>query len=178
MTKLEPDQMFDAQMRNLRYAATIAEGRDRPDRDDIAESCRWAASRLKHYREQDVAPPMPANDIPQSCGQCECCDAWRTHAALQSPPPREADAALWPLVERLVRELDDYDLRDEIHGLEPSVADAFDALRAYRPPSAPAPAVTPACIGRDPLCPCQDGDSCHYVDTEDTKAWPIPENPS
>lgn len=35
-----------------------------------------------------------------------------------------------------------------------------------------------ACIGRDPLCPCQDGDSCHYVDTEDTKAWPIPETPS
>lgn len=34
------------------------------------------------------------------------------------------------------------------------------------------------CIGRDPLCPCQDGDSCHYVDTEDTKAWPIPETPS
>ncbi len=34
------------------------------------------------------------------------------------------------------------------------------------------------CIGHDPLCPCQDGDSCHYVDTEDTKAWPIPETPS
>lgn len=33
------------------------------------------------------------------------------------------------------------------------------------------------CIGRDPLCPCQDGDSCHYVDTEDTKAWPIPMPP-
>ena len=34
------------------------------------------------------------------------------------------------------------------------------------------------CIGSDPLCPCQDGDSCHHVDTKDTKAWPIPENPS
>ena len=34
------------------------------------------------------------------------------------------------------------------------------------------------CIGHDPLCPCQDGDSCHYVDTKDTKAWPIPETPS
>lgn len=27
------------------------------------------------------------------------------------------------------------------------------------------------CIGKDPLCPCQDGDVCHYVDHGDTKAW-------
>lgn len=32
-------------------------------------------------------------------------------------------------------------------------------------------AVPPApCIGHDPVCPCQDGDSCHYVDTETTRA--------
>lgn len=111
---------------------------------------------------------MPANDIPRVDRQhaedaISELQAWAAHdryrrvtceiavgairAALQSPPPREADAALWPLVERLVRELDDYDLRDEIHGLEPSVADAFDALRACRPPSAPALAVTPTADG-------------------------------
>lgn len=32
----------------------------------------------------------------------------------------------------------------------------------------------PPCIGRDPSCPCQDGDPCHYRDHGDTKAWPIP----
>lgn len=28
-----------------------------------------------------------------------------------------------------------------------------------------------ACIGGDPLCPCQDGDLCHY---RGPNAWPIP----
>jgi len=27
------------------------------------------------------------------------------------------------------------------------------------------------CIGNDPLCPCQDGDMCHY---EGPDPWPIP----
>lgn len=32
------------------------------------------------------------------------------------------------------------------------------------------------CIGNDPLCPCQDGDACHYKDAADgTKAWPVPQ---
>jgi len=31
------------------------------------------------------------------------------------------------------------------------------------------------CIGNDPLCPCQDGDVCHYVDHGDTKAMTIPD---
>jgi hypothetical protein len=30
------------------------------------------------------------------------------------------------------------------------------------------------CIGGDPHCPCQDGDTCHYEDDELTKGWPIP----
>lgn len=30
------------------------------------------------------------------------------------------------------------------------------------------------CPANDPYCPCQDGDACHYVDTEDTKAFPVP----
>jgi hypothetical protein len=34
--------------------------------------------------------------------------------------------------------------------------------------------VAPPCIGNDPLCPCQDGDLCHYKDGADgTKALPI-----
>ena len=28
------------------------------------------------------------------------------------------------------------------------------------------------CIGNDPLCPCQDGDMCHY---EGPNAWPVPD---
>lgn len=33
------------------------------------------------------------------------------------------------------------------------------------------------CPFGDPLCPCQDGDICHYVDdpVTGTKAWPPPE---
>ena len=31
------------------------------------------------------------------------------------------------------------------------------------------------CIGRDPLCPCQDGLVCHYRDAADgTKGFPLP----
>lgn len=47
------------------------------------------------------------------------------------------------------------------------------ALSPAPPQAQPAP-----CIGRDPLCPCQDGDSCHYRDTATTKAWPIPAQPA
>lgn len=28
----------------------------------------------------------------------------------------------------------------------------------------------PTCIGKDPRCPCQDGDACHYKDCGDSKA--------
>ena len=31
------------------------------------------------------------------------------------------------------------------------------------------------CIGKDPRCPCQDGDACHYKDCGGTKAWPVQE---
>lgn len=34
------------------------------------------------------------------------------------------------------------------------------------------------CVGRDPLCPCQDGDACHYKDSGDTKAWATPDEPT
>jgi len=30
------------------------------------------------------------------------------------------------------------------------------------------------CIGRDPLCPCADGDACHYRDSGKTKGFPVP----
>jgi len=29
------------------------------------------------------------------------------------------------------------------------------------------------CIGKDPRCPCQDGDACHYKDCGSTKASPV-----
>lgn len=42
-------------------------------------------------------------------------------------------------------------------------------------PETTMPDPLPPCIGRDPLCPCQDGDACHYRDAADgTKALPIP----
>ena len=45
-------------------------------------------------------------------------------------------------------------------------ADLMNDLRAAL--EAPKP-----CLGRDPLCPCQDGDACHYKDTATTKGWPV-----
>lgn len=38
-------------------------------------------------------------------------------------------------------------------------------------------AATKPCIGRDPTCPCQDGDACHYVDLPGSPAMPIPPRP-
>jgi hypothetical protein len=29
------------------------------------------------------------------------------------------------------------------------------------------------CVGKDPQCPCQDGDACHYKDCGGTKALPV-----
>jgi len=29
------------------------------------------------------------------------------------------------------------------------------------------------CIGKDPRCPCQDGNACHYKDCGGTKALPV-----
>lgn len=32
------------------------------------------------------------------------------------------------------------------------------------------------CRGSDPLCPCQDGDACHYESTATTAAWGVRPN--
>lgn len=47
-----------------------------------------------------------------------------------------------------------------------------DELRAQAQAEQPAE----PCIGNDPLCPCQDGDACHYRDVGKTKAM-IPAEP-
>jgi len=52
------------------------------------------------------------------------------------------------------------------HGWAQSDMDTLDALIALTKQVQP-------CIGKDPLCPCQDGDACHYKDAGDTKAWPV-----
>lgn len=74
------------------------------------------------------------------------------------------------LLERAIQRVMDYDANTDIlHG-----TGLLDELAAALAPQEAAP-----CIGRDPLCPCQDGDSCHYRDgtATDTKAWPIPAAP-
>jgi hypothetical protein len=42
-------------------------------------------------------------------------------------------------------------------------------------PTPPAAQQAEPCIGKDPRCPCQDGDACHYKDCGGTKAWPVPQ---
>jgi hypothetical protein len=74
----------------------------------------------------------------------------------------------------------------EVRGYANSRARAArEALAGWRPHAAAAPVasegdslVPAACIGRDPACPCPDGDPCHYVDAGGTKAWPIPAQPA
>ena len=67
------------------------------------------------------------------------------------------------------------DIHDAIAALAgvaryPDLTEAIDQLAALAtPPAAPAP-----CIGRDPLCPCRDGDTCHYVATKKTPAFAAP----
>lgn len=34
-----------------------------------------------------------------------------------------------------------------------------------------------SCVGKDPRCPCQDGDACHYKDCVGTKARPAAQRP-
>ena len=53
------------------------------------------------------------------------------------PPVAAPPADLVAIVKRVLAEYDRYDLRDEIHGLEPSLADALDALRAVPLPEVP-----------------------------------------
>lgn len=47
---------------------------------------------------------------------------------------------------------------------------------ATEPHSADQSSAKPAktCRGSDPMCPCQDGDACHYEDGVSTKAMPLP----
>lgn len=51
------------------------------------------------------------------------------------------------------------------------------ALNSYQPLYTTPPAAQPEqepCIGKDPRCPCQDGDACHYKDCDGgTKARPV-----
>lgn len=55
---------------------------------------------------------------------------------------------------------------------------AADMLEADGKAVPQEPVATMKCIGGDHLCPCQDGDACHYKDCGDgTKALPIPEVP-
>lgn len=124
---------------------------------------------------------MPANDIPQLVRSIEqivaemgaAPDAWAMGnvgprveairrwrqvaretldgidalAALQSPPPREADAALWPLVEQLQAHARECGWQD--------VDEPIAALLAYRPPSAPTPAVTPYDFEKEARIVCE-----------------------
>jgi len=100
---------------------------------------------------------------------------WKRDAALQSPPPREADTALWPLVEEWAVAHREW-MAPHGHSLDGPEYRRYDeartALLAYRPPSAPAPAVTsegpwpmtikthfwcpeckgPCCVDEDALC--------------------------
>jgi len=41
-----------------------------------------------------------------------------------------------------------------------------DGKKAAQPEQEP-------CVGKDPRCPCQDGDACHYKDCGNTKARPV-----
>ena len=49
---------------------------------------------------------------------------------------------------------------------EPDASGLLACVTCGAPAAAPAP-----CIGNDPLCPCQDGDQCHYRGKD---AWPVP----
>ena len=53
--------------------------------------------------------------------------------------------------------------RIEREALRRAARDEDDDTQVYKKP----------CIGKDPQCPCQDGDACHYKDCGGTKALPV-----
>ena len=54
--------------------------------------------------------------------------------------------------------------RIEVEAKRRAARDEDDDTQVYAKP----------CIGKDPRCPCQDGDACHYKDCGGTKALPVP----
>ena len=66
-------------------------------------------------------------------------------------------------------------LNDDAPLYESRYAMPMDGVWSAMLAAAPAAPQAEPCIGNDPACPCQDGDPCHYRDTETTKAWPIPQ---
>ena len=54
--------------------------------------------------------------------------------------------------------------RIEAEAKRRAARDEYDDTQVYAKP----------CIGKDPQCPCQDGDACHYKDCGDTKALLVP----
>ena len=75
-----------------------------------------------------------------------------------TPPAAQQEPTPWRdmIVASLVREgIDKHRARE--------LADHFAAQPEQEP-----------CIGKDPRCPCNDGDACHFKDCGDTKALPVP----
>jgi hypothetical protein len=54
-----------------------------------------------------------------------------------------------------------------IHATQTAWKMGYEAAKAEMQPE------QEPCVGKDPRCPCQDGDACHYKDCVDTKARPV-----
>jgi hypothetical protein len=54
-----------------------------------------------------------------------------------------------------------------IHATQTAWKMGYEAAKAEMQPE------QEPCIGKDPRCPCQDGDACHYKDCVGTKALPV-----
>jgi hypothetical protein len=63
------------------------------------------------------------------------------------------------------------------HGLILLIQDAKPNFQPAPPEQEPVQQQAEPCIGKDPRCPCQDGDACHYKDCGGTKAWPVQRKP-
>jgi hypothetical protein len=72
---------------------------------------------------------------------------------------------------RFVQDLYDEKMQEGKHGhYETMFHVVHQAIKKVAPPKQQAE----PCIGKDPRCPCQDGDACHYKDCGNTKARPVP----
>jgi hypothetical protein len=70
-----------------------------------------------------------------------------------------------------VQDLYDEKMQNGKHGhYETLFHVVHQAIKKVAPPKQQAE----PCIGKDPRCPCQDGDACHYKDCGNTKARPVP----
>ena len=119
-----------------------------------------------------ATPPAAQPEQEPTCPKCKAAVLYECVACSSNNYPPVAQPEQEPVAWMYTSRLDgnqQYITRFQ-HDLTTYKADKVWPL--YTTPPAAQPEQEP-CIGKDPRCPCQDGDACHYKDCGNTKARPV-----